>query len=420
MAGKKDKHKENVFRYGLLVICISVLLFVAVRLIALPERMGFGSDAGRDFLTVLTMVQTKVPKLIGPPSEYSLHGRQFYFGPAPYYVILPALVISHGDPLVVSYFLIGLNALIFFITLSVLGKTIRSPVTVTCFALLCIMTPAVVTYTRSYWNPHFMFAISMLLLTLLIKRTFFNNQLYFFTIGLLFGVGIQFHYAFIFAVAVSMIWMIVERQLSVRVCCFLAGGLVIGILPLVLFELRSNFYNTRTFVAVMTNLDNTHTPFVPHTFYFISLIPFAFFVVSHALGYIHGRYRILPYAILVLYIIAAIAKTVLPVDEPLPYASVTEMADIIAHDRPENFNVVDQLTRDNRAMSLRYLVTIRGYTPRAVDDYSQSQILYVYTDTPLAQLLDHPVYEMQSVTPIHTIGVWHTKNGITLYKLMKE
>ncbi len=111
-------------RHVIFLLLVS-LLFLALRFIHLPQSVNFGSDAARDFLVVWNMYITKHPVLIGPPSEYAFNGRQFFFGPAPYYLILPALVIGHWNPLAVSYFLIFLNLSVLLLALIILNKCIK-------------------------------------------------------------------------------------------------------------------------------------------------------------------------------------------------------------------------------------------------------------------------------------------------------
>src|SRR5258708_33069650 len=94
---KKTK-KPSIPPFGNLIIIILVVIFIGIRLVHLPESIGFGSDEGRDFLTAWNIYTNKQLKLIGPPSEFTVNGREFYFGPAPYYVILPILVVGNWDP----------------------------------------------------------------------------------------------------------------------------------------------------------------------------------------------------------------------------------------------------------------------------------------------------------------------------------
>src|SRR5476649_2091016 len=104
-SGKRilSKHSNRFYLYLALIF-----LFICIRFIHLPQSFNFGSDEGRDFLATWNMYTHRQVTLIGPPSEFTIHGRAFFFGPAPYYMILPALVLGNWNPLFVSYFLIFL------------------------------------------------------------------------------------------------------------------------------------------------------------------------------------------------------------------------------------------------------------------------------------------------------------------------
>jgi hypothetical protein len=405
-----------------IIIAGILLLFISVRLFNLSSSVGFGSDEGRDFLTTWNMYQTKQPKLIGPPSEYSINGRQFYFGPAPYYVILPALVVGNWDPLWVSYFIIGLNAVALLVVLLELRKQVKDAAVLYSFAAFCTVTPAVITYTRSYWNPHFMFPVSLLVLVLLLKKKVSHPTLYFSGLGFLFGLGMQFHYGFVFAIIISLVWLCKTKVIKLISLLYISIGFLLGVLPLLLFELRSNFYNLRTFLLVLAHINNSHTPFGLRSFYFISLLPFVFLLLSLSLKYVKHVHRYIPYAFISLFVISSFLRIFFPPHYVLDYPTLQELSNTIQSDDPEpgRYNIVDQLTRDNRAMALRYLVTVKGYTPLGVEEYPQSQVLYVYTKEPLDALLKYPIYELQSDLPLVKDKQWKMQNGIMLYRLHKQ
>ena len=134
--GKKYPVKTK--RYILLLfLLIFTIIFIGIRIVNLHEVVNFGPDQGRDFMEARQIYLTKQLTLIGPPSEYTIDGRQFFFGPAPYYIILPALVISNWDPLAVSYFLIAINTIALFVSSFFLYKYTHDKITVISFIVFC-------------------------------------------------------------------------------------------------------------------------------------------------------------------------------------------------------------------------------------------------------------------------------------------
>lgn len=405
----------------IIVLSIIFLFFFVLRFLHLSESINFGSDAARDFLVTWQMFADKHPLLIGPPSEYAINGRQFFFGPAPYYFILPALLIGNWEPLVVSYYLIVLNAAVLLTAVLILNKFIKEKLIIYFFALFCAVTPAFIQYAQSYWNPYFMLPISMLLLVHLVaskdKR---SNALLFFSItGFLFGLGLQFHYSFIFAIIISMLWLWKQKKLHLVTLAAIFGGFILGFLPMIIFELRNQFYNVNTFWLVLTNSGAIHSEFKFASFYLISLLPFLFFFAAVLLAKIYKKNQLLAYALCGMYFIWSLSL-ILPTSKyPLPYPILQQIAKSIQADNPTNFNIVDQLTRDNQAAALRYILTVHGFAPQAVDQYQSSQSLYIYSKEPLNNLLKNPVYEINSFLPFKKISSRKMENDIVIYKLDK-
>lgn len=405
--------KKPVFiKYAFFVL---ILLYIAIRFIHLPESIGFGSDEGRDFLTTYSVYWHKQFTLIGPPSEFTVNGRQFFFGPAPYYVILPALVLGNWNPLAVSYFLVLLNAGVLAITLLILNKYIKEKFIVYIFTVVLAVTPLFVQYTRSYWNPYFMLPVSTLLVALLVASRYKKQLRYFGLIGFLLGLGMQFHYSFIFAILVSVVWLLFNKTLNIKNSIAVILGFIIGVSPLILFDLRNHFYNIQTFLLVLKG-GTIHSGFAFNIFYFISLFPFLVFLLSVILPKLNKYLVALAvgvYVVICMWSVATYPAYILNLPQ------LQRIAGIIEKDKPTKFNIVDQLTTDNRALALRYLLTVQGYAPLGVIDYSSAKSLYIYSNVPLSNLLKNPVYEIKSFLPFKTEKTWNTTHGVYIYRLVK-
>jgi hypothetical protein len=407
-----------VFRPFVFLAILS-LLFLGLRLYNLQSAMNFGSDAARDFLVVWNMYQTHHPVLIGPPSEYTVIGRQFFFGPAPYYIILPALIFGNWDPLPVSYFLIVLNLAILLISLAILNKNSKEKSALYFFALFCTVTPSLVTYSQSYWNPNFMLPVSILLVALIVKSRGKKGKhvtSLFLLIGFLFGVGMQFHYSFIFAIIVSCIWLFWRKTISLQTIFVLLCGFVIGFFPLILFELRNHFYNLNTMILLLTHPSADNSGFIFNTFYLVSLLPFMLYWISLFLKRINHTFA---YIFFAAYTIWSFIVIFTPHTQTFPYRDAEQIAKTIENDNPTNFNVADQLTKDNRAEPIRYLLTVHNLPPEGVTDYSGIKTLYIYSNVPLPLLTKDPVYEIKSFLPYSEVKTQSIGDNIKLYELKK-
>lgn len=383
----KKLFNPKSYTYFLGFTFVIVIIFIFLRLLHLPQSIGFGSDAGRDFLAIWNIYQEKEITLIGPPSQYAFNGRQFFFGPAPYYIMLPGLFLGNWDVIYSSYYLVFINTLVFIVGLFILERGLKKEekFVVYPYAIFCTVTPILVDYSRTYWNPYFMLPISMLLVPLLVwVRNFMMTIWIALLFGFLFGIGMQLHYSFILTICISILFLLFYRKLSLFGIMYMALGFGIGFSPLIIFELGKGFYNTRTFLLVLQNWERIGTSGFP-LYYLISLLPFVFLLLSFALYQMTKRLRLLIPIVLIAYTIVSLLF-ILPVPshgygmvEGWNYDSLKTTATLIKNDNPENFNIVDQLTLDNRAMALRYLLTVQGNMPKGIDEYKNIDLLYIYS-----------------------------------------
>ena len=416
--GKKYPVKTK--RYILLLfLLIFTIIFIGIRIVNLHEVVNFGPDQGRDFMEARQIYLTKQLTLIGPPSEYTIDGRQFFFGPAPYYIILPALVISNWDPLAVSYFLIAINTIALFVSSFFLYKYTHDKITVISFIVFCTFFPHFVTESQSYWNSHFMLPLSILLIPLLSISKSIQSRLplYFSLVGFIFGLGLQFHYSFIFTIVLALIWLVKNKKITVHTTLLILCGFLLGFSPLIIFELRNNFYNTQTFLKVITS-SKASSEFTFHSFYFISVIPFLFLFMSILLAKMRKFNNIFMLLFLIIFACWSTFYLATQKKPELTFSELEKISQIILSDSPNDFNIVDQMTGDNRALALRFLLT-RSNEPMNETAYPNATTLYVYSNKPVNELLKNPIWEIASANTTKVSQTWTVDNNLSLYKLVR-
>jgi hypothetical protein len=277
----------------------------------------------------------------------------------------------------------------------------------------------VIAYTQSYWNPYFMLPVSLFLLALLVWSKHTSAKELFLSIGFLFGLGLQFHFSFVFAILISLVWLAVHSKLTPKSVGILLSGFAVGFLPLIIFDVRNHFYNLSTFLLVLQNKSGPFTGFHFNTFYLLSVFPFVVFALSVALDKIHKKQQHLAYVLLGAYVLCSPVSIIQIPKQNLSYPTLQKLASLIEADKPKDYNIVDQLTQDNRAMALRYLVTVHGYTPLGIDQYPYAKTIYVYASLPLETLLKDPVWEIRSFLPYDHVEKRSLETSIFLYKLSK-
>ncbi len=94
-----------------LLFCIGFFL----RFYLLPSHLFFGPEQGTDFLVIRDIAYHHKLTLIGPKTDI----QGIFHGPLYYYFSLPAVYLSHGNPIAVGAFFVLLNALtVYFLFLA--------------------------------------------------------------------------------------------------------------------------------------------------------------------------------------------------------------------------------------------------------------------------------------------------------------
>src|SRR5690606_2562183 len=121
-------------------------------------------------LSTWNMWETKQPVLIGPSSSWAVDGRNFFFGPAPYYLALPALVLFGWEQLSVSIVLTSFQLIAGLFVFWVLVRK-KQPWLAWLFLIMYGFSAWGIHTSRYFWNPNFTYPIGgfSLGLTLLIN-----------------------------------------------------------------------------------------------------------------------------------------------------------------------------------------------------------------------------------------------------------
>ena len=222
-----------------------LLLGAYLRLYKIADYLTFLGDEGRDVLIVKRMIVDHVLTFLGPTA--SVGG--FFLGPMYYYFMAPFLWLFRLDPVgpavMVALFGIATIYLVYHV-----GKTLFHPVVGFLAAGLYAVSPVVIAYSRSSWNPNLVPFFSLLFIYVLWRITAKKRPQEMFYLGLIAGLGIQFHYLFGFLFVVAIVWLLLfERRKNFLP--FLARGILGGVItlsPFILFELRHGFPNTRSLI----------------------------------------------------------------------------------------------------------------------------------------------------------------------------
>lgn len=247
-----------------LAILLGILLIAAfLRFYQISGYMTFLGDEGRDVLVVKRIIVDHKFTLLGPTA--SVGG--FFLGPIYYYFMIPFLWLFKLDPVgpAVMVAIFGLATV--FLVYKV-GQNFFDGKVGLLAAFFYTISPVVIYYSRTSWNPNLMPFFSLLIVWLVWKIVAEKKPIFLPIVGFLFGILIQFHYlaTFLMVVVGVFLWLYFRRGIHFRYYSGAIVGFILGWLPFILFELRHQFPNFRTLYRFV--LFGEETGFALKTFFF--------------------------------------------------------------------------------------------------------------------------------------------------------
>lgn len=239
------KHKSIV------ILCAILFLAALLRLYKIGDYMTFLGDEGRDLLEVLKILSGHLV-FLGPRSSAA----DFYYGPIYFYFITPFLWLFNYDPVGPAVF-IALVGIITVYFVYFVGKKLFNETAGLFAAALYTVSPIVIAYSRSSWNPNPLPFISLLSFYIVYNGVKKYSWKYFLFLGFLLGIAIQLQYLALFLGFIIFLFIILgsllekqTRQFSLLLKEFslILAGYLMGWSPFLVFELKHGFPNLRTIV----------------------------------------------------------------------------------------------------------------------------------------------------------------------------
>jgi hypothetical protein len=233
-----------------LIIALGAFLFFY----RLRETQNFFYDVARDMEVVRQIIVDKKWTLLGPQTSFGLNSPlETYFGPLYYYLVAPALLFSRLDPFgpaILTAFFSFLGAILFFLFLR---KIVANRWLALFGFFFYLISPLTVEYSRFPWNPNFLPFFSVLILLFLNIFLISKKWFLIMILGFLSGCLFQLHYVaagLILALLISL--FIFNPQKNFSRVFFWVSGFILGILPIIIFEIRHNFFLTKSIVRNLT------------------------------------------------------------------------------------------------------------------------------------------------------------------------
>lgn len=387
----------------------------------LPDKMTFHLDQGLQLLETKEMVDSGKIRLIGPMvSSKTYLDRGFFIGPQYYYVLAVLGKGENWDPLLMTRTLMIIEFWVFLSFCIWVGKK-WGVVTGLIVGMAITISPYLIIHSRFIWNPHMMLWMTMLAVMVVDKWLKTKKWWWLGLLGIMWGVAFGFHYA-------AILWVLPLGYLffknKSRQWLVVPLGFVAGDLPYIIFELRHNFYNLRTFFWVMTSANNSGRL---EAHYLINpLLSFGLVAIIYGLFKIKDL-KIRGLAIVVLIGVSYWGQTLIYASERIPlghpegwtYATeLTVVNKVLEHGCPKDFNIAETISGDTRAYDVRYLLTIRKCLPMAVGDYPKAKTLFLIAP-PERPPETESVWEVSSLGKIKVVDKVKIDDKVILYELEK-
>jgi len=410
--------KNNLF------LVLIFLLAAFVRFYNFPNRVTFWSEQARSLIVSANYIKEK-PSLLG--QEYfrqDSNSHVIYSGAYFNYSLVPLILISNYDPIVITVFFALLNLLTGFAIFWTVRKMFNNKIAIIS-TILFLFNDLMIYHSLFIWNYNYLPLVGILIFYLTFQNLKKENWKNIFAIGLLSGIGISLQILFAIIALPILIINIWKYSHKVKYTILFLFGLVLGNLPLVIFDLRHNFYQTRTILQYLidTILGKSDAGFA---YYY--LLPFwpVFAILGGLLVWRIFKWdKIIAIFAIVIYIMINLTSqkisfktsTGMPGNITVPEVDTASKA--ISMDVSSPFNISEVLDFDKRAYVFRYFLEFRyDKKPLSETEYQNIKLLYVLAPTNY-DFNDSDTWEIKTGWPYIIKDIYNVGNGYFIYKLQK-
>ena len=362
------------------------------------------------------------PSLLG--QEYfrvASNGHKMFSGAYFNYSLVPFLLISSYDPVIITAFFVFLNLLTGFVVYKVAGKIFGKNVGIIS-AVLFLFNDLMIYHSFFIWNYNFLPFLGIL--AFYFSYLFFRkrSQQSIFLLGLIGGVGVSLQILFLPFTLLIYIVNILKSKNKVGDTILFILGAVLGNLPMILFDFRHDFYHLRTLSQYFIDTLHGKSDAGFAYYYLLPLWPLA----AASGAWILSKFNKITMLVLILvYLFVSLSSSKiswnLPTGMPkgLTVRDINAASRIIAEDADGNFNVSEVLDFDKRGYVLRYFIEFKyGKKPLPETEYENIERLYVLS--PKDYNFDKSgVWEIDAGGPYKTDLLNDIGQGYAVYRLEK-
>ena len=390
-----------------------IISFNAIRSFHFSEALNFSFDQGLGFTRILEIWKNKEITLVGPASSVTADNKQLLMGSINYYFALLFAIPGKFDPIVSSYLYMlfsSLGIIPLYLGMRKLADQKAALLMVVIYTLL----PMFIDFTRFFFVPLIVLSTILIYLMGLYKTK--PNNIHLFSVFVYIGILMQIHYQIAVVLFILFIYYFIKNRFKIKSILIMIGGFCLGFSPMILFELKNQFYNfhvIRDYLFSSKPRSGTPFQFLPHRYLSISILLFALigtFIRKH-ISYI---------LIIITTVILLIFDAYLYLPKPSHgfgmsdnwnYLMEKKAYEIIKSQNIKNYNIVNHIY-DNLSVVIKFHLKKDGVEMN-YDDYYHNNYLYVISKT--KDVFNDPAYELNTFVPNQLIKNWRLNDVYNLY-----
>lgn len=234
------------------ILVLVILLGIFLRFYELSGFATFLADQGRDAIVIKRIITGQHFPAIGAPTSLG----QVYLGPFYYYFIAPWLLLFRFQPVGLAFGVAFFSSLYLLINYFIVKKLFDKKVALVSTIFLSFSS-VLIDFSHYSWNPNLLPLFTLLTVYFVIKSLKNNKWYYFALAGTFLSFCIQLHYLALFLIpSFGFLYLIslfksLKQLFSKFVNLFaLVAFFIIFSSPLIIFDLRHNFLNSRNFITL--------------------------------------------------------------------------------------------------------------------------------------------------------------------------
>lgn len=414
---------KNKINYFLILIITSAII---VRFYDYGNRINFWSEQARSLIVASQYLEK--PSLLG--QEYfrtTSTGHKLFASAYFNYSLLPLLVLTGYNPLLITVYFSLLNIITGVVVYWVTKKILKDDVPAMIAILIFLFNSYMIYHSLFIWILNYLPLIGILSLYYFWQLKITGKSKYAFLLGLLSGIGFGLEYLFLlFAAGLLVLSLIFVKNRILNTIVFATGGIV-GVLPMLIFDLKHDFYHMSTLYRFAIDVFSAKQPGAQLIYYhFLHFWPLVIIIAALLLSklYLRSKWWVLLLLLVYLFVNLFSPKVsftkALGMPENLSYIELIKAVSYIRDQNPDNYTVASTLDFDKRAYVIRYMLQYYYQTklPHNVEDYKSPRTIFILTTSDF-DIEKSDIWEIQQFLPGEIVDNYQVNSHYRIMQVRK-